>query len=357
MHQVFSFNLVNIIQVSMFTLCLFGLLLLLRFRPYRQICLLLGLVVLASLFNLWEEAGDLKQIHLVTPIFVLGFGPAIYLAVKGLLGEKIVAFHYVHFAPMLLALPFTATPSIVLAVGTLWRLAYSALTLKKLLQFKSSIVNFRSDTEDLSIAWLSWSIIIMTIVSIANLIRINFQVQLGVELNTLGQGISSFVALCFFGVLIYQLIHHKEDFFSLHRDSESSWLSEASRIPKDLKESEDSIENFKVIHDHLVKEISANQWFKIPRLTLNQLSELSGFHIRDVSRAINLVAHCNFNDFINEYRVNYVTEQLRKGYKTSLLDVAIDAGFNAKSTFNVAFKRHHGESPIQYKKRVAIESG
>ena len=62
----------------------------------------------------------------------------------------------------------------------------------------------------------------------------------------------------------------------------------------------------------------------------------------------------NFNDFINNYRVEDVKKAFDKGEhkKTTLLGIAFDCGFNSKATFNRAFKKNTGISPKEYLKKV-----
>lgn len=58
----------------------------------------------------------------------------------------------------------------------------------------------------------------------------------------------------------------------------------------------------------------------------------------------------NFNDFINQYRVKAVIKKMEAGEHTiqTLLGLALEVGFNSKSTFNRAFKRHTSRSPNDY---------
>jgi AraC-like DNA-binding protein len=61
----------------------------------------------------------------------------------------------------------------------------------------------------------------------------------------------------------------------------------------------------------------------------------------------------NFNDFVNKKRVHAVIEKLEAGKHTihTLLGIAFECGFNSKSTFNRAFKRHTMLSPKEYIKK------
>ncbi len=55
------------------------------------------------------------------------------------------------------------------------------------------------------------------------------------------------------------------------------------------------------------------------------------------------------------FRVEKVKKDLsddQKGH-LKLLSIALDAGFNSKSSFNVIFKKHTGMTPSEYREKVA----
>lgn len=354
---MFTISLVNFLQISLLTISLMGIIILQSYRQYRQICILLLLVIFSAIFNLLEELNITRDLHLVTPIFILGFGPAIYLAITEILGDKIGWSSTWHFTPMLIALPFTSYPEIVIAVGTLWRLIYAVLSLNKMFIFQKEVVKHRSDSYELSMNWLVWSLSIMTFVSMLNLVRLNIQPMISQTANLIGQGISTSISLFFIGLLIYQLIHRKDAFSSLltERKDDVSVDTTVSDIGENnLETTANDTEHFQQIFDYLSNEIQIKQWYKTPRLTLNNLSELSGLQSRDISRAINIVAQKNFNDYINQLRLIDVVQQIEKGAKDSFLNLAIDAGFNSKSTFNQAFKRQYSMTPVEYRNTLAI---
>lgn len=90
--------------------------------------------------------------------------------------------------------------------------------------------------------------------------------------------------------------------------------------------------------------------FLEPALTLNDLAKILGVNSVVVSRAINSGFGKNFNDFINEFRINEVKKKLANGgaENLTLLGVAFESGFNSKATFNRAFKKFTGVSPKEY---------
>ncbi len=85
-------------------------------------------------------------------------------------------------------------------------------------------------------------------------------------------------------------------------------------------------------------------------LTLTQLSKKLSTNTSLLSKIINTGFGKNFNDFVNEYRVNAFTEKLRAGeHQTqTLLSLAFDCGFNSKATFNRAFKKQTGMNPKEW---------
>ena len=57
-----------------------------------------------------------------------------------------------------------------------------------------------------------------------------------------------------------------------------------------------------------------------------------------------------FNDFLNKYRIEYITKKINKTYLTNFTMEAIanEAGFASKSSFNLAFKKFNQCTPTEY---------
>ena len=69
-----------------------------------------------------------------------------------------------------------------------------------------------------------------------------------------------------------------------------------------------------------------------------------------LSKVVNQQFNLNFNDYVNQYRVNAVIERIAnpKFKNQTLLAIAFDAGFNSKATFNRAFKKFTNKNPKDY---------
>ena len=94
-----------------------------------------------------------------------------------------------------------------------------------------------------------------------------------------------------------------------------------------------------------------DQLFTQPGLSLNDLCE----HIQEsphhVSQAINKSEYHNFYDLINRQRVALAAHLLITQPTSSILDIGFACGFNAKSSFNHAFKKYQGLTPSQFRKQ------
>lgn len=92
--------------------------------------------------------------------------------------------------------------------------------------------------------------------------------------------------------------------------------------------------------------------FLDPDLTLGKVADAIGIPAGYLSKLINEEHGKNFADYINYYRVEEVKRRLKdQQYDTlSIFGIALETGFNSKSSFNSAFKKVTGMTPSDYKK-------
>ncbi len=93
---------------------------------------------------------------------------------------------------------------------------------------------------------------------------------------------------------------------------------------------------------------TAQPWLE-PELTLTELAQRLRTNSALLSKVINAGCGQNFNDFVNTYRVQEAQRKLadpRFGHY-SLVGVALESGFNSKSTFNRVFKKLLGQAPSE----------
>ena len=88
-----------------------------------------------------------------------------------------------------------------------------------------------------------------------------------------------------------------------------------------------------------------------PNMSLPRMARLLGEVANDVSQTANQELGQSFPDLLTEARIALAMRRLREPAlaEKTVLEVALDVGFNAKSTFNVAFKRHAGMTPTAWR--------
>tara|TARA_R110000744_G_scaffold134427_1_gene243426 strand:+ start:1470 stop:3377 length:1908 start_codon:yes stop_codon:yes gene_type:complete len=113
------------------------------------------------------------------------------------------------------------------------------------------------------------------------------------------------------------------------------------RIDKDIKN---------IILTKLEKLENEN-FFLDPNCNLHQLSEQLKTNPKYLSQVINQEKKSNFNNYINELRINYLLPKLLKDmeFRNSKLSyIAFSLGYNNLNTFNAAFKKRLGILPSNF---------
>ncbi len=108
------------------------------------------------------------------------------------------------------------------------------------------------------------------------------------------------------------------------------------------------------IIEKLTTHMKTEKPYLIPTLSMDDLTLRLKIPAKNLSQAIHSRLNKNFYDFINSYRIEEVKELiLAKGYQNqTFVALAYNAGFNSKSVFNAAFKRHTGLTPKQFKSQA-----
>jgi len=121
------------------------------------------------------------------------------------------------------------------------------------------------------------------------------------------------------------------------------------------KNSEQLNENDKEYNEELLKlkkYMIEEKPFLNPALTIQDVAAALQIPVRDLSLLINHKLEQHFYDFVNTYRIENAMDILKDSTKSKLtiLEILYDVGFNSKSSFNTAFKKHTGNTPTAYRK-------
>jgi AraC-like DNA-binding protein len=92
-------------------------------------------------------------------------------------------------------------------------------------------------------------------------------------------------------------------------------------------------------------------WHKDPEISVATLARHLGVNTAYLSRAINEGLGVNFSTFINALRSEEIAATIKAGRRDDLLDLALEAGFGSKASFNRAFRARFGVTPSEYRRK------
>jgi len=115
------------------------------------------------------------------------------------------------------------------------------------------------------------------------------------------------------------------------------------------------------IADELIRKLELvminQKAFKDPDLKLSGLSKLLTISPHQLSQLLNEHLDNNFTTYINSYRIEEACSIILSENRLTLEAVGYEVGFNSKSTFFTAFKKHTGLTPLSYQQQAVRTIG
>ncbi|MCG6191137.1 helix-turn-helix domain-containing protein [Maribellus maritimus] len=322
----------------------------------------------------WE-----KYPHLIgiTHPFPFLHGPLLYLYVVFSL-QKEPRFrlkHYAHFLPAFLAylymVPyffFYTTEQkrmidhgqtndyrvfmlISLAGFIISGIAYAVLAYRLIGKYEKLVHDNFSFDEKISLHWLRYCIsgigLIFATVGIFSFLQYILSIQFSFNVDFIY--FSEIILFVFF--VGYFGIRH-ESIFSDDKKRTASIANtdDDTKKPAEYRKSGLKKGEAEQIHQQLLQLMDDKKPYLEPKLTLNLLSEELSTSPNYLSQIINQYREQNFYDFVNQYRIHEFKKRatLSENRRLNILAIAFDSGFNSKSSFNLAFKKHTGITPSQF---------
>ncbi|MDX1349662.1 MAG: helix-turn-helix transcriptional regulator [Putridiphycobacter sp.] len=136
---------------------------------------------------------------------------------------------------------------------------------------------------------------------------------------------------------------------------ESKKIAEPSiAVPEVSKYEKSALSDIQLnaFHGKLVQLMNQKKLFLTPELTLTMVAEELEIHPNTLSQVINTAEQKNFFDYVNTLRIEEFKERIANpdNQKYTLLSLALECGFNSKTSFNRNFKNLTGKSPSEYLK-------
>lgn len=169
----------------------------------------------------------------------------------------------------------------------------------------------------------------------------------------------------FVGVIIFALAYStwKTQNIQISENVNPTFSTDADRINSDFKSKGRSVfvlnnDQLNKFRNRLEKVIEVEKVFTENELSLAELSKKIDIQPYQLSELISRVYGESFFDFINRYRIEEIKLRLQDSNSDSysLLGIAMDCGFNSKSSFNTAFKKFTGQTPSEYRTQVLVRA-
>ncbi|AXT54328.1 AraC family transcriptional regulator [Aquimarina sp. AD1] len=122
-----------------------------------------------------------------------------------------------------------------------------------------------------------------------------------------------------------------------------------SNSPSELSEKTTPIEDEHLKRLHSFME--SDKPYLDFELTLQKLAVQIDISEKNLSLLINRHLNKHFFDFINAYRIEEA-KKLLKDTSLNIQQIMYQVGFNSKSSFNTAFKKHTSNTPSSYRKSI-----
>lgn len=117
-----------------------------------------------------------------------------------------------------------------------------------------------------------------------------------------------------------------------------------------MKKEEFAIRESVVLHQ--VNEIMQEGFYRRENLTLKDLSKALEVPEYKVRAVINKeLGYRNFNEFINEYRIEEAGQRLIDEPETPISNIALDVGYRTLSSFNRAFRKEKETTPTAFREQ------
>ena len=227
-----------------------------------------------------------------------------------------------------------------------YMLLYLAFTFQLFYNYRKKIIQYFSNTYALELNWILSFLILFTLAFLYSTIQsiIGNYIDLGYEQRWWLNLIVAIITL-YVGIKGYFTDTSKLKKLSF------SFSPSKDAIPQNTNSSEKKLIS-KTDLETVKALMNIEKAYLNPELNLSDLADQAHMSRAQLSEIINSGFGKNFNDFVNEYRVEAFKVKLKenKHEQLSLLGIAQDCGFNSKATFNRVFKKLTNSSPSDYLK-------
>jgi AraC-like DNA-binding protein/uncharacterized membrane protein YeaQ/YmgE (transglycosylase-associated protein family) len=350
-------------------------------RANRYLALLVLICVGALLHNFLLEATiyqQYPQLYFLPVILSLGIGPLLYLYIQRLIGTRILksGIIFLHLLPVLIqflvySYCFLKTPEAKYNIWLNWYeplikpiqifsvyisvFSYLYFSYQLFINYKFKLNQFYSNTDNIAANWLPILMLIFFIYYVLALLFILASALFKTQTDYFPSDLIRCIIIFTIAVFAIRqnslvIVQHNLESLDIEELIQKPFLQPVveeklneSKTIKHVKEKEVNT----VLLQSVIDIVEQEQLYLNSELTIADIAVRLGFSTKTISQTINIGLQRSFSSFINEYRVKLFKEKMISGKFThlSILGLAMECGFNSKSSFNRIFKEVTGHVP------------
>ncbi|MEO1662420.1 MAG: helix-turn-helix transcriptional regulator [Pseudomonadota bacterium] len=224
---------------------------------------------------------------------------------------------------------------------------YALAILKRLIGYRGRLKDLFASTEHLELGWIGW-IGVLILIDWAWVAAV-FALEVFTDITPVEEPWLSLLDLALVWTLSIWGLRQTPGLAT-----EIAAAEDAAKAESRYEKSALSDEQIARLADKIKAAMREDQLYRDPDLSLSMLAKHISARPNYVSQTLNAKLGATFFDYVNAWRVKDAQAQLSSGSDT-VLAIAFAAGFNTRSSFYTAFKRHVGSTPSAWRKTRACE--
>lgn len=243
---------------------------------------------------------------------------------------------------------------ILVVAGSLLSLGYLAVIVRRLRRYRACLKDLYSNIETRELRWLDWFIAAITLIWCLFAVSLVADNLFGIALLN-AERMRAF-AWCLLVFLAAWALRGAPATGDANNGETGSACGGADEPAAKYARSALSEEQAVRLAEKIRAAMADDALYLDPCLSLQKLSVKIGASPNLISQTLNETLGETFFDYVNRWRIEATKHRIVAGEET-ILDIALSAGFNTRSTFYKAFQRVTGSSPSAYRVERRAGSG
>jgi len=227
---------------------------------------------------------------------------------------------------------------------------------RRLINYRKQLKNAFANHEGKKLNWMNWLLFVAISAWLFSLLTL-FSSSLFNNLlfNTRAESLLSLLliwSMAHFGLqqkpAFFEYSDNIAENITTQNDEQNIVLSPTKKYQRSALETEQSNRIAKKIND-IMRE---DKLYLDSSISLQKLSSTIAISPNYISQTLNETLSTNFFDFINQWRIKAAIPKILANDDT-VLNIALEVGFNARSSFYKAFKQETGKTPSEFRKLSA----